>query len=168
MIDPIWSASFVLINWDLYWYYGDVQPLSDNYAAMKAWLGYFRRHRATGYIYTGGSYADWLAPGYAQPPEGTRLAGTAYIHKTTTTMAAIARALGHDDDAARFDTLAGTIANAFNAKFFDAARCVLRRSRGGLSPDQQPAAVEPRIVPERPAPASSRTSSATSRGAVST
>ena len=37
-------------------------------------------------------------------------------------MAAIARALGHNDDAARFDSLAGTIANAFNTKFFDPAK----------------------------------------------
>jgi alpha-L-rhamnosidase len=123
VIDPVWSASFVLINWDLYWYYGDTRPLADNYASMKAWLGYFENAIArTGYIYTGSSYADWLAPGFAMPPEGARLAGTAYIHKTTTTMAAIARALGHDDDAARFDRLAVTIAGAFNASFFDASK----------------------------------------------
>ena len=123
VIDPVWSASFVLVDWDLYWYYGDLQPLADNYAAMKAWLGFFENNIArTGYIYTGTSYADWLAPGFAQPPEGARLAGTAYIHKTTTTMAAIARALGHNDDASRFDSLAVTIANAFNAAFFDPAK----------------------------------------------
>ncbi|MEA5365386.1 family 78 glycoside hydrolase catalytic domain [Amycolatopsis sp., V23-08] len=123
VIDPVWSASFVLVDWDLYWYYGDIQPLADNYEAMKAWLGFFEKNIAkTGYIYTGGSYADWLAPGFAQPPEGARLAGTAYLHKTTTTMAAIARALGHNDDAARFDQLAGTIAGAFNATFYDASK----------------------------------------------
>ncbi|MET0495834.1 MAG: family 78 glycoside hydrolase catalytic domain [Actinoplanes sp.] len=123
VVDPVWTASFVLVNWDLYWYYGDTRPLADNYEPMKAWLGFFERKIAqTGYIYTGGSYADWLSPGFAMPPEGARLAGTAYLYKTTTTLAAIARALGHDDDAARLDRLAATIAAAFQAKFFDASK----------------------------------------------
>ncbi|RSM46960.1 hydrolase [Amycolatopsis balhimycina DSM 5908] len=120
--DPVWSASFVLINWDLYWYYGDTRPLADNYGAMKAWLGHYEQDIAkTGNIYAGFSYGDWLAPGAAYPPEGTRLAGTAYLHQTATTMARIARALGHDNDAEHFETLAATIANALNATFFDKA-----------------------------------------------
>ncbi|HWO65128.1 MAG TPA: family 78 glycoside hydrolase catalytic domain [Umezawaea sp.] len=123
VVDPVWTASFVLVNRDLYWYYGDLRPLRENYAAMKSWLGFFENSIArTGYIYTGGSYADWLSPGFAMPPEGARLAGTAYLHKTTTAMAEIARALGNGADAARFDGLATTIASAFNATFFDASK----------------------------------------------
>ncbi|MGH3374115.1 MAG: family 78 glycoside hydrolase catalytic domain [Actinoallomurus sp.] len=118
--DPVWSASFVLINWDLYWYYGDIRPLSDNYGAMKMWLDHYEQTIAkTGDIYTGFSYGDWVAPGAAFPPEGTRLVGTAYIHKTATTMAKIAHALGHDGDATHFDTLAATTAKAINATFYD-------------------------------------------------
>lgn len=57
------------------------------------WLDHYERTIAkTGHIYTGFSYGDWLAPGAAFPPEGTRLSGTAYIYKTATTMARIARA----------------------------------------------------------------------------
>jgi alpha-L-rhamnosidase len=118
--DPIWSASFVLINWDLYWYYGDKQAIADNYDAMKAWLSYFQTTiAATGDIYTGFSYGDWLAPGYANAPEGTQLVGTAYIYLTAVKLAQMARALGHDGDATLFETLASQIADAFNAKFLD-------------------------------------------------
>jgi alpha-L-rhamnosidase len=118
--DPIWSASFVLINWDLYWYYGDKHAIAENYDAMKAWLGYFESTIATtGDIYTGFSYGDWLAPGYAFAPEGTRLSGTAYLYLTATKLAQMARALGHDGDADHFATLASQIAAAFNAKFLD-------------------------------------------------
>lgn len=120
--DPVWSASFVLINWDLYWYYGDTRVLAENYDAMKAWLDLYEHEIAeTGNIYTGFSYGDWVAPGAAYPPEGTRLAGTAYIHMTVTTMARIAGVLGHDGDAEHFETLAATITDAFNAEFYDAA-----------------------------------------------
>ncbi|WP_328615468.1 glycoside hydrolase family 78 protein [Amycolatopsis sp. NBC_00355] len=120
--DPVWSASFVLITWDLYWYYGDTRALAENYDAMKAWLTFFEQDIAkTGNIYTGFSYGDWLAPGAANPPEGTRLAGTAYIDKTATTMAKIARALGHDGDAQHFDAFAGTVTKALNTTFLDKA-----------------------------------------------
>ncbi|WP_329454185.1 family 78 glycoside hydrolase catalytic domain [Streptomyces sp. NBC_01497] len=118
--DPVWSASFVLINWDIYWYYGDSRPLADNYDAMKKWLDHYEQTIAkTGGIYTGFSYGDWVAPGASFPPEGTRLVGTAYINKTATAMAGIARALGHDSDAAHFDTLVATTADAINANFYD-------------------------------------------------
>ncbi|MDN5852430.1 MAG: glycoside hydrolase family 78 protein [Actinomycetia bacterium] len=119
VIDPVWSASFVLINWDLYWYYGDTRVISKNYDAMKAWLTYFEDEIAkTGNIYTGFTYGDWLAP---EGTGGTRLVGTAYIHKTATTMAKIAAALDHDEDAERFTRLASSIADAFNAEFYDEA-----------------------------------------------
>jgi alpha-L-rhamnosidase len=118
--DPIWAASFVLVDWDLYWYYGDRRAIAENYDAMKAWLGYFERTiAATGGIYTGFSYGDWLAPGFATAPEGTRLSGTAYICLTATKMAQMARALGHDGDAAHFETLATTLKDTINATFLD-------------------------------------------------
>lgn len=118
--DPIWSASFVEVNWDLYWYYGDIRAIAENYDAMAAWLGHFERTiSATGYIYAGFSYGDWLAPGYAFAPEGTRLSGTAYLYQSATKLARMARALGHPADARRFEALASTIADAFNAAFLD-------------------------------------------------
>lgn len=120
--DPVWSASYVLVNWDLYWYYGDTRVLAENYAGMKAWLTHFEEKIAeTGHIYTGFSYGDWVAPGAASPPEGSRLSGTAYLYLTSTTLADIARALGHEDDAEHFEALASDIADAFNAEFLDEA-----------------------------------------------
>ncbi|MFG1610479.1 family 78 glycoside hydrolase catalytic domain [Actinoplanes sp. NPDC049265] len=118
--DPVWSASLVQITWDLYWYYGDRRAVEDNYDSMKAWLGYYERTiAATGNIYTGFSYGDWLAPGYAFAPEGTRLVGTATLYQTTTRMAEMAKALGRTGDAAHYTTLAASIATAFNAAFLD-------------------------------------------------
>lgn len=117
VVDPVWSASFVLINWDLYWYYGDTRVIDENYDAMKVWLTYFEDEIAkTDNIYTGFSYGDWLAP---EGVPGTRLVGTAYLYQTSTTMAKIAEALGHDEDVEHFESLASSIADAFNAEFYD-------------------------------------------------
>jgi alpha-L-rhamnosidase len=118
--DPVWSASLVLITWDLYWYYGDKSAVADNYDSMKKWLGYFEQNiAASGDIYTGFSYGDWVAPGFASDPEGTRLYGTSYIYLTATKLAQMARALGRDADARHFDTLASRIATAINTTFLD-------------------------------------------------
>ncbi|MET8637340.1 family 78 glycoside hydrolase catalytic domain [Streptomyces sp. NPDC004680] len=118
--DPIWSASFILGTWDLYWYYGDTKAVADNYHGMKAWLAHYERDIAgTGGIYTGFSYGDWLSPEGANAPEGTRLSGTAYIYLTATRLATMAKALGHDADARHFDAFAAQVKDTFNATFYD-------------------------------------------------
>ncbi|BCJ55052.1 hydrolase [Actinoplanes sp. NBRC 14428] len=120
--DPIWAASFVLVTWDLYWYYGNKRAVAENYDGMKAWLGFYERTvAATGDIYTGFSYGDWLAPGFAFAPEGTRLSGTAYLYLTATKLAQMARALNHGADADHFEAFAARLATAFNATFLDRA-----------------------------------------------
>ncbi|WP_405833842.1 family 78 glycoside hydrolase catalytic domain [Streptomyces sp. NBC_01176] len=117
--DPVWSASFVLGTWDLYWYYGDTRAVAENYDGMKAWLAYYEHDIAgTGGIYTGFSYGDWLSPEGANAPEGTRLSGTAYIYLTATRLATMARALGHDADARHFDAFATKVKDTFNATFY--------------------------------------------------
>ncbi|MFC9081814.1 family 78 glycoside hydrolase catalytic domain [Streptomyces sp. NPDC057062] len=118
--DPIWSASFILGTWDLYWYYGDTEAVADNYDGMKAWLEHYERDIAdTGGIYTGFSYGDWLSPEGANAPEGTRLSGTAYIYLTATRLATMAKALGHEADARHFGAFATQVKDTFNATFYD-------------------------------------------------
>ena len=160
-IDPVWSASYVLINWDLYWYYGDTRVLRDNYDGMVKWLDYFQNLISrTGNIYTGFSFTDWVAPGYGIAPEGARLVGTGYIYKTATTLAKIADALGRPADAQRFTGFAGSVADAFNATFLDKSAGVYYddRSAGyrqtsnllplslGIVPDAERAAVIANLV----------------------
>lgn len=121
--DPIWSASYILGTWDLYWYYGDTQAVADNYAGMKSWLAYYEQNIAgTGGVYTGFSYGDWLSPEGAGAPEGTRLSGTAYIYLTATRLATMAKALGHTADAQHFTAFAAQVKNTFNATFYDSAK----------------------------------------------
>lgn len=120
--DPVWSSSYVRINWDLYWYYGDTRALADNYSGLARWMDHYEQNIAgTGGIYTGFSYGDWLSPAGAQAPEGTRLTATAYLYQGAKTMSKIATALGQAGDAAHYSRLAATIAGSFNATFYNAA-----------------------------------------------
>ncbi|MFI1093914.1 family 78 glycoside hydrolase catalytic domain [Streptomyces sp. NPDC020917] len=121
--DPVWSASYILGTWDLYWYYGDTAAVADNYDGMKAWMSYYEHDIAgTGGIYTGFSYGDWLSPEGANAPEGTRLTGTAYLYLTATRLATMAKALGHGTDAQHFDAFAAQVKDTFNATFYDSAK----------------------------------------------
>jgi alpha-L-rhamnosidase len=121
--DPVWSASYILGTWDLYWYYGDTQAVADNYSGMKAWMSFYEDDIAgTSGIYTGFSYGDWLSPEGAGAPEGTRLTGTAYIYLTATRLATMARALGHSSDADHFDAFAAEVKDTFHATFYDSGK----------------------------------------------
>lgn len=117
--DPLWTSSYVLMSWDLYWYYGNTRVLADNYDGMKMWIDHYEQEISqTGNVYTGFSYGDWLDPTQG-PPAGTRLPATAYLYKTASLMAQIATVLGHDADATHFQELAARIADAFNSTFYD-------------------------------------------------
>lgn len=118
--DPVWSASYIEVNWDLYQYYGNTRVLKDNYAGLKAWMDHYEANIAsTGGIYTGFSYADWLSPAGATAPEGTRLVATAYLYRGAKLMARIAKALDRDADAEHYEELATSIRGTFNSTFYD-------------------------------------------------
>ncbi|MET7397037.1 family 78 glycoside hydrolase catalytic domain [Dactylosporangium sp. NPDC005572] len=129
--DPIWTASYVLINWTLYQQRGNTAVLADNYAGLKRWLDYYRGViSATGYLYTGTTYGDHEPagggpdnPGNATFPRtaDNRAVGTAFIYLTATKLAEIARVLGRPADAAGFDAFARTIRTAYNAALYNPA-----------------------------------------------
>lgn len=121
-VDPLWSSSYVLMSWDLYWYYGNVDVLNSNYAGMKKWLDHYEAEIATtGGVYTGFSFGDWLDP-TPGAGAGTRLPATAYLYRTATLMTKIAEVLGHDADAQHFTALADRIRDDFNATFYDSGK----------------------------------------------
>ncbi len=122
--DPLWTSSYVLMSWNLYWYYGDTRVLAENYEGMTRWMNHYDELiSGTGGVYTGFSYGDWLDPtpgGNA----GTRLPATAYLIKTAGHLAEIAAVLGYEEDAAHFAEMADRITEAFNATFYDPERGV--------------------------------------------
>ncbi len=127
--DPVWSASYVLINWDLYMYRGDVRTLEANYDGMKAWMDkWMRVFAGTGYVHTGFTFGDWGTPNPADPSlfgvhgVNNRIVGTGYVYEAARTLAEIARLLDKPADAAQTDAFADTVKSAFNATYFDPQR----------------------------------------------
>ncbi|MDQ7909030.1 family 78 glycoside hydrolase catalytic domain [Phytohabitans sp. ZYX-F-186] len=127
--DPVWTSSYILVNYELYQSRGETRILSEHYDGMKLWVDHLEDViAATGYLYTGGTYGDHEpAAGGPDNPDNAefprtadnRAIGTAHIYLTAVQMAEIARVLGKTSDAAGFDALAGTIKQAYNAALYN-------------------------------------------------
>ncbi len=119
----LWSDVAVSLPWALYREYGDEQILADAYESMTTFI----RQVAglldeNGLWSTGFQYGDWLDPDAPDDnPAGGKtdrhLVAGAYLCRTTREMAATARILGHEDDAAEFDDLAVTVRDAFRREY---------------------------------------------------
>jgi alpha-L-rhamnosidase len=130
--DPCWSAAYPLLAWNLYEYYGDIDALDEHYAGICAFADHLHRAcRPQGWVWSGDSYADWLAPGHLLAPEGPRLPATAFVYHITRRVAQMAAVLDRPVDADRYASRADEVATAFQRAFFDEAKGYYRGDSDG-------------------------------------
>jgi len=113
---PAWADAGVICPWTIYWVYGDLGVLEQNYPAMVKWIEFCRR-QSTELIRDkglGGNYADWLN---IEAFTSKEIVGTAFFAYSTKLMAQAAKALGKTEDAAKYEQLFLDIKVAFNKKF---------------------------------------------------
>jgi alpha-L-rhamnosidase len=115
---PDWGATYVLLPWYLYEYYGDADLFARHYDHLKQWIAYVKGLREDGIVVRG--YGDWCPPGgngnmECPPP----LTSTALFYGTLRIMEDFARRLGKAGDAAGFTELADETKAAFNRKYFN-------------------------------------------------
>jgi alpha-L-rhamnosidase len=111
-----WGDAFVLTPYFLYTTYGDADTMRAYYAPMRDYVAYLRSRASNGLL--SGDLGDWIAGDGSTPATAT---GTYGYYTTVATMAKIADALGKSGDAASYAALASSIADAFNAAFYDPA-----------------------------------------------
>ncbi len=119
---PAWGDAGVIVPWTLYQCYGDTRVLEERYDGMARWLAYIGEANPDGLWreQRNNDFGDWLALDGDDPSNafGSRtpkdLLATAYYAYDARLMARIARVLGRDDDAARYDALCERITVAFN------------------------------------------------------
>ncbi|MBN1490433.1 MAG: family 78 glycoside hydrolase catalytic domain, partial [Phycisphaerae bacterium] len=109
-----WSTMVPWLQWKLYTYYGDKQILAEHYDATKRWVRLLETSAVDSIIGHGISDHESLVP----KPEA--LTGTGFYYHNVCLLARIAEVLGRADDVERYTALAGTIRDAFNAKFLQA------------------------------------------------
>ncbi len=124
-----WPGTYILIADMLYKQYGDLRPVELHYASMKKWLTYMRTKYMKDYIVTKDKYGDWCVPPesleliHAKDSSRTtdgQLIATAYYHRMLFLMKRFAKLLNKEQDAQEFLALSVKIADAFNAKFYNA------------------------------------------------
>ena len=122
-----WPSALFFACDMLYTQYGNAEPIRHHYAAMQRWIA----HMAEEYTDRDGlirkdKYGDWCVPPespemiHSQDPARKtdgRLIASAYFYKDLKIMAKFARLLGKSADAARYDTDAQQLKEAFNNVF---------------------------------------------------
>lgn len=128
--DPV-SASYLLMGWFLYQYYGDTSAMAAHYNGFKGWVD-FVAGQAVDHIVPYGSWGDWSPPA-SESVAGSAGAGaiakstplplmsTGYLYYTADLLAKMAGVLGKADDARRYAELAGKVREAFNRKYWNEA-----------------------------------------------
>lgn len=117
----VWPSTFVLAPQMVYRQYGDRRIIERHYPAMKKWVDYMRQFLKDG-IMPRNTYGDWCVPPedpkliHSKDPAritAGALLSTAYYHQMVKLVAANARLLGRNEDAAELEKLAGELRDAF-------------------------------------------------------
>lgn len=126
---PIWTSIFINGYYENWQVNGITSAIEEHYDAIRLQtLDYISCIRANGWVWTTGSYADWMSPNPSElyttgktthAPEGAAIIGSAFVYRTLGEMAEIAELLGKADDAAEYRDAMQKIYTAFNAKFYD-------------------------------------------------
>jgi alpha-L-rhamnosidase len=111
--DPMWSAAYHFITWDMYRHTGDLQLLEKHYDGMKRYVDMLGRETGD-YIIGRNNYGDWV--GVVETPKD--LISTGSFYRVSWIVSHAARILGKFKDARKYDDLCSKIAEAFNARFF--------------------------------------------------
>ncbi|HIW80936.1 MAG TPA: glycoside hydrolase family 78 protein [Candidatus Acetatifactor stercoripullorum] len=117
-----WGDAAVMIPWNHYVRYGDIEFLKRQYPSMKAWVNHIYRHdQETGAsrLWQGSfHYCDWLSLD-GEDPIGNRFGGTertylasCYYRHSTSLLTKAAQALGYQEDAFFYRQLSEQVRDA--------------------------------------------------------
>ena len=130
-----WDDVATILPWTVYKYYGDKAVLENQYDSMKKWVDYMTRQDTENLnLYQGFHIGDWVAQDTRDPDSlfgytPTTLIATAYYSWSSAIVAATAKILGNEEDAAYYSELSEKIKIAFRKEFVSES--------GRVSPENQ-------------------------------
>ncbi|MBQ0145079.1 MAG: family 78 glycoside hydrolase catalytic domain [Bacteroidales bacterium] len=149
--DPV-CASFLLLAYNSYKFYGNKSLIIDGFDNMKAWVDYLHSRTKDG-IVDYSYYGDWCPPreflihpdaGVSKYTPGLMIS-TGYLYYCAKILSQMAQVAGRTEDAAEYSRLADATAAAMNREYWDEAA-------GGYGTNNQAAnsfALFLGIVPEK-------------------
>lgn len=123
--DPV-CASFLLLAYNCYKFYGNSKLIIDGYDSMKKWTDYLYSRTNNG-IVNYSYYGDWCPPrkylvneysGVSRDTPGLMMS-TGYLYYCLRLISDMAVIAGHPADKAKYSALATEIGNAFNREYWN-------------------------------------------------
>ncbi|SFB80616.1 alpha-L-rhamnosidase [Parapedobacter composti] len=109
-----WTSTIAIIPWNLYLFYGDTKPLSDNYESIKRYVDYVTRISPNGLTTWG--RGDWVP---VKSRSSLELTSSIYYYVDAVILAKAAKILGKTADYDRYAELATFIKKAINDKYLN-------------------------------------------------
>jgi alpha-L-rhamnosidase len=118
---PEWSSACIILPWDLYEWYGDLESVKKAYPMMKKYLSYLGTLAKDNILSHG--LGDWYDlgpnhPGVAQLTPISVTATSIYFYDALL-VSKMASLLGENEDALTYSALAEEIRRSFNSEFLD-------------------------------------------------
>ena len=109
-----WTSTIAIIPWNLYLFYGDTKPLSDNYEAIKKYVDYSALISPDGL--TSWGRGDWVP---VKSKSSLELTSSIYYYVDVVILAKAAELLDKAQDHEHYSRLADLIKQAINDKYLD-------------------------------------------------
>jgi len=121
--DPTYATAAVEFPWLVSHYYADTRILEDSLDSMTRWVDFLGSQADDEGIVSFGLFGDWCPPMHANPVETPfEITSTWYYAHDALMVARMARTLGRDDVAERYQKTGDAAADAFNARFLKGDR----------------------------------------------
>jgi alpha-L-rhamnosidase len=119
--DPV-CASYLLLAWKCYEFYGDERIIREHYAGMKAWVDYLNSRTEDG-IVNYSYYGDWCPPikfgnAISDNTPG-KMISTGYLYYCARLISNMAQILGNKQDEELYRHLAEKVKEAFNKNYWN-------------------------------------------------
>jgi len=123
--DPV-CASYLLLAWKCYEFYGDTRIIEKHYAGMKSWVDFLHSKTDNG-IVNYSYYGDWCPPiKFGEPSNPSiskntpgKMISTGYLYYCAKIISDMARIIGNAKDEIYYSQVAEDIKKAFNAAYWD-------------------------------------------------
>ncbi len=118
---PEWGSACVILPWDMYEWYGDLEAVRKAYPMMKRYLAYLDKMAENNILSHG--LGDWYDLGPAFPGEAQltpkAVTATSIYYYDTKLLSEMAAITGEKEDALNYSKKAEEIRKAFNSRFFN-------------------------------------------------
>ncbi len=121
--DPAWGTAYVVLAWEMYRYYGDLDVLKHHYSSLKKYVDHLIAKEGEDGLVNFNKYGDWCPPGSVPPKKTPREITSAFCYyHDILILSRIAELLGKTDDHSAYAKKAGAVRDAFNKRYFNQDR----------------------------------------------